>query len=137
MDVKGPSPGEESDSDGECECAALYTGGRGGPCYYCTKEGHLLRSCPRKAAGLPRSAPFIEDKGSRQGKARWRDQPPNRQEWGRGRYQEERGQQPPPPKGNRQEPWREELGRDRGPRREQQGGATQALEEEEGGDATP
>ena len=92
---------------------------------------------PRKAAGLPRTAPFVEVKGGRKDEARWRDQPPTRQEWGRGRYQEERGQPPLPPKGNRREPWREEPGRDRGPRREQRGGATQALEEEEGGDAAP
>ena len=85
MDVMGPRPGEEFDSDGECKCAALYAGGRGGPCYYCAKEGHLLRSCPRKAAGLPRSAPFIEDKGGRKDEAKWRDQPPTRQEWGRSR----------------------------------------------------
>ena len=99
VDVMGPPPGEESDSDRECECAALYAGGRRGPCYYCTKEGHLLRSCPRKAAGLPRSAPFIEDKGGRKDDAKWKDQPPNRQEWGKGRYQEEWGQ-PLPPKWN-------------------------------------
>ena len=99
--------------------------------------GPFLRNCPRKAAGLPRSAPFVKDKGGCKDEARWRDQPPTQQEWGRGRYQEERGQPPPPPKGNRREPWREEPGRDRGPRREQRGGATQALEEEEGGDAAP
>ena len=61
----GPPPGEESDSEGECKCAALYASGRGGPCYYCAKEGHFLRNCQRKAAGLPWSAPFIEDKGGR------------------------------------------------------------------------
>ena len=82
VDVMGPPPGEESDSKGECECATLHASGRGGPCYYCAKEGHFLRNCPRKAAGLPRSAPFIEDKGGRQDKRRWKDQPPARQEWG-------------------------------------------------------
>ena len=83
VDVIGPPPREESDSDGECECSALYASGRGGPCYYCAKEGHLLRSCPRKAAGLPRSAPFIEDKGGCKDEAKWSgvDQPPKRQEW--------------------------------------------------------
>ena len=136
VDVMGPPPGEESDSEGECGCAALYARGRGGPCYYCAKEGNFLRSCPRKATGLPRSAPFIEDKGVRRDDARWKDQPPTQQEWGKGRYQEERGP-PLPPKGNRREPWREEPGRDRGPRRDQQGGATQALEEEDGVDASP
>ena len=135
VDVMGPPPGEESDSEGECGCAALYARGRGGPCYYCTKEGNFLRSCPRKATGLPRSAPFIEDKGVRRDDARWKDQPPTQQEWGKGRYQEERGP-PLPPKGNRREPWREEPGRERGPR-SQQGGATQALEEEDGVDASP
>ena len=54
-------------------------------------------------------------------------------EWGKGRYKEEWG--PPLPKGNRREPWREEPGREGGPRRDQRGGATQALEEEDGGDA--
>ena len=46
----GPPPGEESNSKGECECAALYASGRGGPCYYCAKDGHFLRICLRKAA---------------------------------------------------------------------------------------
>ena len=113
----------------------MYASGRGGPCYYCAKEGHFLQNCPRKAAGLPQSAPFVEDKGGRREDARWKDQPPNRQEWGKGRYQEERG--PTPPKRNRREPWREEPGQDKGPRRDQRGGATQALEEEDGGDAAP
>ena len=65
VDVMGPLPGEESDSKGECECAALYASGRGGPCYYCTKKGHFLWNYPRKATGLPRSAPFIDDRGGR------------------------------------------------------------------------
>ena len=62
VDVMGPPPGEESDSKGECECATLHASSRGGPCYYCAKEGHFLRNCTRKAAGLPRSAPFIDDR---------------------------------------------------------------------------
>ena len=57
-------------------------------------------------------------------------------EWGKGHYKEECGP-PPPPKGNRREPWREEPGREGGPRRDQRGGATQALEEEDGGDTAP
>ena len=100
------------DSEGECECAALY-------------------------AGLPRSAPFIEDKGGRRDDTRWKGQPPTRQEWGKSRHKEEWGPPPPPPKGNRWEPWREEPGREGGPRRDQRGGATQALEEEDRGDAAP
>ena len=121
----GPLPGEESDSEGECECAALYASSRGGPCYYCAKEGHFLRNCLRKAAGLPRSAPFIEDKGGRRDDTGWKGQPPTRQEWGKSRHKEEWG--PPPPKGNQWEPWREEPGQEGGPRRDQPGGATQAL----------
>ena len=89
VDVMGPLPGEESDSEGECKCATLYASGRGGPCYYCSKEGHFLRNCQRKAAGLPWSAPFIEDKGGRRDERRWKDQPPTRQEWGRGCQKED------------------------------------------------
>ena len=101
-------PGKESDSEGECECAALYASGRGGPCYYCAREGHFLRNCPRKAAGLPRSVhPFIEDKGGCRDNTRWKGQPTTRQEWGKSRNKEEWG---PPPKGNRRELWREEPG---------------------------
>ena len=43
----------------------------------------------------------------------------------------------PPPEGNRREPWRDEPGREGRPRRDQRGGATQALEEEDRGNATP
>ena len=32
VDVMGPPLGEESDSEGECECTALYASGRGGRC---------------------------------------------------------------------------------------------------------
>ena len=63
VDVMGPPPGEESDSKGECKCAALHASGRGGPCYYCANKGHFLQNCPCKAAGLHRSAPFVNDKG--------------------------------------------------------------------------
>ena len=42
VDVMGPPPGGDSDSEGECECTALYASRRGGPCYYCAKEGHFL-----------------------------------------------------------------------------------------------
>ena len=62
--------------------------------------------------------------------------PLTRQEWGKGRHKEEWGP-PPPPKGTRREPWREEPGREGGPRRDQRGGATQALEEEDGGNTVP
>ena len=97
VDVMGPPPGEESDSKGECECATLHASSRGGPCYYCAKEGHFLRNCPRKATGLPRSTPLITDWGRRQDKRRWGDQLPTRQEWSKGRHKEEC--RPPPLKG--------------------------------------
>ena len=89
VDVMGLLLGEESDNEGECECAALYASRRGGPCYYCAKEGHFLRNGPCTAAGLPRSALFIEDKGGRRDERRWKDQPPTRHEWGKGCHKEE------------------------------------------------
>jgi hypothetical protein len=60
--VMGPEPMEvdhlrrvEPDDDlGECECMAMHEQGFRGICYYCQKRGHLLRSCPRKSAGLPK-----------------------------------------------------------------------------------
>ena len=42
---------------------------------------------------------FIDDRGGHREEKRLRDQPPNRQEWGKGRHKEECGS-PPPPKGN-------------------------------------
>ena len=42
---------------------------------------------------------FIDDRGGHQEEKRLRDQPPNRQEWGKGRHKEECSP-PPPPKGN-------------------------------------
>jgi hypothetical protein len=34
---------------------ALQEHGFQGPCYYCSRQGHLKRNCPRKAAGLPKA----------------------------------------------------------------------------------
>jgi hypothetical protein len=45
---------EEGWNESECECNAMQEQGFRGPCYYCQKKGHMLRSCPRKSAGLPR-----------------------------------------------------------------------------------
>ncbi len=46
---------EEGDDDLDgCECMAMYERGFRGPCYYCQREGHMARSCPRKSAGLPK-----------------------------------------------------------------------------------
>ena len=42
VDVMDQQQEEESDSDGECECATLQASWRGGPCFYCAKEGHFL-----------------------------------------------------------------------------------------------
>ena len=84
--------GEKSDSNSECEYATLQAHRRGGPCYYCAKEGHFLRNCPLKAAGLPRSAPFVDDKGGRRDDRRWKERPdplPARREWNRGCQKEE------------------------------------------------
>jgi len=46
----------EDDEDGDCECMALQEKGFRGPCYYCYRQGHILRNCPRKSAGLPKVA---------------------------------------------------------------------------------
>ena len=44
---------EEGDDDLDgCECMAMYEKGFRGPCFYCQREGHMARSCPRKSAGL-------------------------------------------------------------------------------------
>lgn len=45
----------EDRDDELCECMALHENGLKGPCYYCYKKGHIARSCPRKAAGLPKA----------------------------------------------------------------------------------
>ena len=109
-----------------------------GPLLLLRQGGPLPPELPAQGPGLPRSAPFVEDKGGRRDDTRWKGQPPTRQEWGKSRYKEEWGPPPPqPPKGNGQEPWREEPGQEGGPRRDQRGGATQALEEEDRGDAAP
>jgi hypothetical protein len=47
---------ENREAAEDCECMAMYEQGFRGPCYYCRKQGHMLRSCPRKSAGLPRVA---------------------------------------------------------------------------------
>ena len=49
---------QETDELGaECECAAIHERGIRGPCYFCQKQGHILRNCPRKSAGLPKIYP--------------------------------------------------------------------------------
>ena len=47
---------DEEEDDGEelCKCAAMQEKGFHRPCYYCSRRGHMVRSCPRKAAGLPK-----------------------------------------------------------------------------------
>ena len=60
---------DEDDSE-ECECAALQEQGFRGNCYYCQRRGHLLRSCPRKSAGLPK----IRNPGTNSGKPSYQKQ---------------------------------------------------------------
>ena len=50
--------GGETEEDDACECAALQDQGFQGPCYFCQRRGHMLRNCPRKAAGLPKIVPL-------------------------------------------------------------------------------
>ena len=88
----------------------------GGPLLLLSQGGSLP---PKLSAEGCRTAPFIEDKGGRRDERRGKDQPPTRQEWSKGRHKEEWGPPPPPPKGNRREPWRDESGREGGPRRDQ------------------
>lgn len=60
----------EEDDPEDCECMAMHEQGFKGPCYYCRKRGHVIRNCPRKSAGLPRtheSGPA----GSFQNKTKW------------------------------------------------------------------
>ena len=47
----------EDELDDHCECAAIQERGIRGPCYHCQKQGHMLRNCPRKSAGLPKIYP--------------------------------------------------------------------------------
>ena len=107
----------------------------GGPLLLLRQGGPLPPELPAEGRRTPHIRPVIEDKGGHRDERRWKDQPPTRQEWGKGCHKEEWGPPPPPPKGNRREPWRDESGREGGPRRDQRGGATQALEEEDGGNA--
>jgi len=51
---RGRSETCESESEDECECMALQEHGFRGPCFYCQKQGHMVRTCPRKSAGLPK-----------------------------------------------------------------------------------
>ena len=55
---------DEEEDDGEewCECAAMQEKGFRGPCYYCSRQGHMVRSCPRKAAGLPKVLSPVNDR---------------------------------------------------------------------------
>ena len=108
VDVMDQWQEEECDRDSECKCAALQARGRGGPCFYYAKEGHFLRNCPRKAARLPRSALFLDQKGSRRDNWKWReypDPPPARREWTRGCQKEEYGPPPLPAKGTKMSGW--------------------------------
>jgi hypothetical protein len=56
MEVDHLAASREGDREAaeDCEIMAMYEQGFRGPCYYCRKQGHMLRSCPRKSAGLPR-----------------------------------------------------------------------------------
>ena len=109
MDQQGT--GDSDSIEEKCKCTALQASGRGEACYYCAKEGHFLRSCLCKAAGLLRSTPTKEDRGSRGEERQWNDQtsqPPTKREWSPG---PPKGNHRPPPKGNQRESWREGLDR--------------------------
>ena len=65
IDALGIYYDEETDENEEdqCECMALHEGGFRGPCYYCYKQGHMARRCPRKSAGLPKVTNAPGEKG--------------------------------------------------------------------------
>ena len=42
---------------------ALHEGGFRGPCYYCYRQGHMARNCPRKSAGLPKVTNAYTERG--------------------------------------------------------------------------
>ena len=54
MEIDHLQPTEEGEEENDCECMALHEHGFQGPCYFCQRKGHMLRNCPRKAAGLPK-----------------------------------------------------------------------------------
>ena len=54
MEIDHLQTTEEGEEEGDCECMALHEHGFQGPCYFCQRKGHMLRNCPRKAAGLPK-----------------------------------------------------------------------------------
>ena len=57
VDVMGPPLEEESDSKGECECAALYASGRGGPATTAPRRATssgIAHARPPGCLGLPR-----------------------------------------------------------------------------------
>ncbi len=47
-------PEDYDDLEPGCECVTLHENGFWGPCFYCQKQGHRVRTCPRKSVGLPR-----------------------------------------------------------------------------------
>jgi hypothetical protein len=55
-EAAGTADGDEEGEEEElCECMAMQDRGFTGPCYYCLRKGHMVRECPRKAAGLPKA----------------------------------------------------------------------------------
>ncbi len=65
IDTLGIYHDEEVDENEEdlCECMALHEGGFRGPCYYCYRQGHMARNCPRKSAGLPKVTNAYAERG--------------------------------------------------------------------------
>ena len=113
MDRQEAEEGDIEDNGGEC--AALQANGPGGTCYYCTRDGHFLQNCLRKAARLPHSAPLAAER--RGGNGERPTQPTARKGWGKGPT---KGDNKLLQRGNQCEPWREGPGRGR---------AAQVLEE--------
>ena len=72
MEIDHLRPEDGEGADEECQCMALQEQGFQGPCFFCQKRGHIVRNCPRKAAGLPKIYPAAQGNATRNGQVNQR-----------------------------------------------------------------